>query len=125
MSTVADVADTAAARGLGWASIAIGLTEILAPRQLERTMGVGDGQNTGILRTLGVREILSGIDILSHDDPTPGLWGRVAGDALDGVLLGMAANRTRNPSGLMKIAALVLPMVVLDLVFAMRLSNKA
>src|SRR5215217_661098 len=74
------------AKGLGWASIAIGLSEILMPRQIERTMGIGNGQNTGILRVLGVREICHGVDILSHRDPTPGLWGRVAGDLLDGVL---------------------------------------
>jgi len=123
MSSAVTAADRAAARGLGFASLAIGLTEILMPERLERTMGIGDGQNTGILRTLGVREILSGIDILAHEDPKRGLWGRVAGDALDGVLLGMAANRTRNPSGLLKIAALVLPIVVLDFVVAKRFSD--
>jgi len=57
-----------AARATGVVSVLIGLTEILFPRKLERTMGIGNGQNTGVIRVLGVREICHGIDILSHDD---------------------------------------------------------
>jgi len=113
----------AVARGLGITSIAIGLTEILAPKQLEKTMGIGNGQTTGILRVLGVREILHGVDLLSHDDPTPGLWGRVLGDLLDGVLLGAAGTRTRRPGGFMSICSLVLPVVLLDVIYAFRSSR--
>ena len=112
------------ARGLGLVSIALGLTEIVVPKQLERTMGIGNGQNTGILRVLGVREIMHGIDLLSHDDPTPGMWSRVAGDLLDGAVLGLAAKRTRNPSGFMAICAALLPVVLLDMILAPRLSQK-
>src|SRR3954466_12942017 len=115
--------DRQAAQCLGWTSIAIGLTEILAPRQLEKTMGVGNGQVTGILRVLGVREIMHGIDILSHEDPTPGVWSRVFGDLLDGVLLGAAATRTKNPGGLAAVFAAVTPLVVADMIFAPRLSK--
>ena len=116
-------ADLRAAHCLGWTSIAIGLTEILAPKQLEKTMGVGNGQVTGILRVLGVREIMHGIDILAHKDPTPGVWSRVFGDLLDGVLLGAAATRTKNPGGLAAVFAAVTPVVVADLIFAPRLSE--
>jgi len=115
--------DQRAAQCLGWASIAVGLTEILAPRQLEKTMGVGNGQVTGILRVLGVREIMHGIDLLAHDDPTPGVWSRVFGDLLDGVLLGAAATRTKKPGGLAAIFAAVTPLVLADLIFAPRLSK--
>jgi hypothetical protein len=115
--------DQHAAQCLGWTSIAIGLTEILAPKQLERTMGVGDGQVTGILRVLGVREIMHGVDLLAHEDPTPGLWSRVFGDLLDGVLLGAAATRTKNPGGLATIFAAVMPVVLADMIFAPRLSK--
>src|SRR3954447_3501596 len=113
----------AMARGLGVASIAIGLTEILAPKQLEKTMGIGNGQTTGILRVLGVREIMHGIDILAHKDPTPGVWARVFGDLLDGALLGAAATRTKNPGGLAAIFAAVTPVVLADMIFAPRLSK--
>ena len=115
--------DQQAAQCLGWTSIAIGLTEILAPRQLEKTMGVGNGQTTGILRVLGVREIVHGIDILAHKDPTPGIWSRMFGDLLDGALLGAAATRTKNPGGLAAIFAAVTPVVIADLIFASRLSK--
>ena len=115
--------DQQAAQCLGWTSIAIGLTEILAPKQLEKTMGVGNGQTTGILRVLGVREIMHGIDILAHEDPTPGVWSRVFGDLLDGVLLGAAATRTKNPGGLAAIFAAVTPVVLADMIFAPRLSK--
>lgn len=113
-----------AARGLGLASLGIGLTEIAAPRQLEKTMGIGNGQTTGILRVLGVREIMHGFDILAHDDATPGVWSRVAGDVLDGVLLGLAASKSRNRGGFMAICAAVLPVVLLDMAIAPRLSAK-
>ena len=117
-----EVSDRAVAKGLGWASLAIGLTEILAPRKLEKTMGIGNTQNTGILRVLGIREVLQGVDILSHKDPTPGLWARVAGDMLDGALLTAAGIKSRNRSGFLTICALVLPVVVLDMIYAKRCS---
>ncbi len=115
--------DQHAAQCLGWASIVVGLTEILAPKHLEKTMGVGNGQVTGILRVLGVREIMHGVDILAHKDPTPGVWSRVLGDLLDSVLLGAAATRTKKPGGLAAIFAAVTPLVVADLIFAPRLSK--
>ena len=121
--TMANTPDKAVARGLGIASLAIGLTEIVAPRQLETMMGVGNGQTTSILRVLGVREIMHGVDILSHEDPAPGLWARVVGDALDSALLGMAATKTRRPGGLMGVFAAVLPIVLMDIIFAARLSR--
>src|SRR4051794_13573415 len=116
-------ADQQAAQFLGWGSIAVGLTEILAPKQLEKTMGVGNGQVTGILRVLGVREVMHGIDILAHEDPTPGVWSRVFGDLLDGVLLGAAATRTKKPGGWAAVLAAVTPLVIADLIFAPRLSK--
>lgn len=116
--------DTEAARGLGWASIGIGLTELAAPRQVERLLGISNGENTGILRALGVREILSGVDILTHSDPTPGVFARVVGDALDGVLMGMAARKTRNPTGFATATAMVLGITALDVIYAWKLGSK-
>lgn len=112
------------ARGLGWVSIAIGLTEILMPRQLEKTMGVRNGQATGILRVLGVREICHGIDILSHRDPGPAIKARVAGDLLDGALLAVAGTKSRRPGGFLAICAMVLPVVILDLIYARRCEDE-
>jgi hypothetical protein len=69
------------AQGLGWFSIALGLAEVMAPQSLARFLGMEE--RAGLIRLYGVREIGTGIGILSQDDPTPWLWGRVAGDVLD------------------------------------------
>ena len=69
------------ARGLGWFSIGLGLAEILAPRALTRGLGMEGHEQ--IVRAYGVREIATGIGILSSTHPVPWIWGRVGGDALD------------------------------------------
>jgi hypothetical protein len=71
----------ALARGLGWFSIGLGLAEVLAPRGLTRALGL-DGHER-LVRAYGMREIATGIGILAAKDPTPWIWGRVGGDALD------------------------------------------
>lgn len=77
---------------LGWFSIGLGLAELLAPGPLGRAIGVGDQRAT--LRALGVREIVSGLGLLSERVPGAWAWSRVAGDAMDLALLGAA---TRSP----------------------------
>jgi hypothetical protein len=112
------MADQLPGRVLGLVSLAIGAAELLAPRQLEEAMGIEDGENTGILRVLGVRELVHGFDLLVHNNPTPGVVGRVIGDVLDNLLLATAFARSRRPAGFAAIAATVLPVVIADLAFA-------
>jgi hypothetical protein len=69
------------AQGLGVFSIVLGLIELIWGRWLGRSLGL-DGKEH-IVRFYGGREILTGIAILASKDPTPWVWGRVAGDALD------------------------------------------
>lgn len=69
------------ARGLGWFSIGLGLAEILAPRALCRALGL-EGREA-LVQAYGAREVATGAAILMSHDPTPWIWGRVAGDALD------------------------------------------
>lgn len=71
----------AVAEGLGWFSIGLGPTELLAPRVPARTLGMES--HTGLIQAYGAREIVTGIGILSQADPTPWIWGRVGGDVLD------------------------------------------
>ena len=61
-------------RSLGLVSLGIGATEIAAAAQLENLMGIGNGENTGIFRVLGVRELMHGIDLLAHENPGRGVW---------------------------------------------------
>jgi hypothetical protein len=69
------------ARGLGWFSIGLGLAEVLAPRALTRGLGMQGSEQ--LLQAYGLREIATGIGILSSEQAAPWIWGRLAGDALD------------------------------------------
>ena len=80
-------------RALGWFSIGLGITELLAPRRITKALGM-EG-NEGLVRAYGAREIGSGVLSLSIDKQT-GLWSRVAGDALD-IATVATAMRPGNP----------------------------
>ena len=86
------------ARALGWFSVGLGLTEMTAPEILARFIGVTS--RPSLVRLMGLREIVSGMGILSGRNPTDWLWTRVGGDVIDLALLGAAfksdsANRNR------------------------------
>src|SRR5690349_8889935 len=77
------------ARALGWAGIGLGLAELAAPGWLGKKLGLPNGKM--FLRALGMREVLSGVGVVAPDDPSAGLWTRVAGDVIDLAALGAAA----------------------------------
>jgi hypothetical protein len=110
------------ARALGWFSIGLGLTELVAPHRITRALGM-EGQE-GLVRAYGAREISSGILSLSTEKHV-GLWSRVAGDGLDIATL-VAAMRPDNPKrdnvGLA--LAMVLGVTVLDLVGAQGVTKR-
>ncbi len=71
-----------------------------------------------LVRGLGVREIASGIGILTRPRPAVWLWSRVAGDAMDLSLLALALSRRPNARPrLIGATAAVLAVAALD-VFA-------
>ena len=79
------------ARALGWLSLGLGVSLLLAPDSMAQAIGVrDDGGTRTVLRVIGLREIASGIGILTQDRPVEWLWARVAGDAMDLTLLGSA-----------------------------------
>jgi hypothetical protein len=84
------------ARGLGWLSIALGVAELLAPRAMSRATGVNGG--TTLTRLYGFREIACGIGILACRNPTPLLWGRVLGDAVDIATVAAGAASAGRPN---------------------------
>ena len=108
--------------GLGWFSIGLGLAEVMAPGRLARFLGMEDSEP--ILRAYGLREILTGIGILSASDPTPMIWGRVGGDALDLATLATGARRDnpKRENVWMAIAA-VAGVTAVDLLCAQRLHS--
>jgi hypothetical protein len=102
----ADMATYRLAQGLGVFSILLGLFELICGRWLSRRLGL-TGEHR-LVRLYGGREILTGIAILASKDPTPWVWGRVAGDALD--IGTLAYGYTRDPgdvSGVSTATALV------------------
>ena len=105
------------ARGLGWFSIGLGLAELVIPDRFCRTLGL-EGQEV-LVRAYGAREIMAGVAILASHDPTPWIWARVGGDAVDLVTLA-AGFRTDSPKGdnLALATAAVVGVTVLDVVCA-------
>ena len=69
------------AAGLGWLSLTLGAVELFATRKLTRALGMRG--NEPLVQLYGVREIVSGLCILRSKDPTPWIWARILGDALD------------------------------------------
>jgi hypothetical protein len=114
--------ETDTAKALGWASVGIALTEIVGRRVLEKKLDLG--RHPTLLRSLGLRELASGVGILSQDDPTPWVWSRVAGDVMDLALLAAAARRNRRPGWLGFATVMVLGITALDVMTAVRLSKR-
>ncbi|MEY4938331.1 MAG: hypothetical protein RIQ93_66 [Verrucomicrobiota bacterium] len=115
--------DQQLARGLGWFGIGLGLAELLAPRKVADAIGV-DGHED-LIRTFGLREIASGIGLLSSRDPHPGwMWSRVAGDAVDLASLASALKENADdPRRIRTAIAAVAGVTVLDALCAYRLSQ--
>jgi uncharacterized membrane protein len=79
------------ARALGWFSLCLGFAEVLAPDGLARLVGLESNDiNRKLLRGMGLREIATGIGILSQPTSSTGVWSRVAGDAMDLAFLSSA-----------------------------------
>ena len=103
------------ARALGWFSIGLGVTELVAPGMLARTLGL-EGKE-GVIRAYGARELASAVPTLSVDKHV-GLASRIGGDMLDLGTLSSALhpdNPKRNNAAIA--TALVVGITLLD-VFA-------
>ncbi len=80
-------------RALGWFSLGLGLTELLAAPRLTKALGVEGREN--FVRAMGARELVHGVLCLSVNNDF-GAWTRVAGDVADLAAL-VAAYRDNNP----------------------------
>ncbi len=110
--------------GLGWFSIGLGLTEVLAPGTLARVIGISDNdENRSLLRFYGFRELAAGVGILSQPSAPTWLWSRVGGDLLDIASLGRAMASDENSKAKLSAAtAAVLGVTALDVMVAQQLS---
>ena len=112
------------ARVLGWFSIGLGLAELAMPRTLSRAAGMR-GHPT-LMRSYGLREIGTGIGLLTSRDPAPWLWGRVVGDALDMATVSSAFVTPRShPMRTMVSLAFLAGIAALDAAAAQGASQKA
>jgi uncharacterized membrane protein len=107
---------------LGWLSLGLGLAQVVAPGGLNRLIGAPDhDRNRRLMRTLGIREMATGIGILTQGDPAPWMKARVGGDVMDLALLGAAMRQPgAHPRRLMGAAAAVLGVTALDLACSRR-----
>lgn len=110
------------ARALGWFSIGLGAAEVAVPQQLSDYLGMND--RAELVRVFGLREIGAGIGILREPKQARWVWARVAGDALDLLVLASAlspdnAKRTRAGWAFGTVAAIT----VVDIICATNLSR--
>jgi hypothetical protein len=120
----ADTATFRLAQGLGIFSILLGVSELIWGKRLGRSLGLDRKEE--IVRAYGAREILSGVPILVSKDPTPWIWLRVAGDALDaGTLIGGYKRRPQDASGILTAFLALTPVMIADLYCAISLSRES
>jgi len=114
------------ARGLGWFSIGLGLAQIAAPRGIARMVGVDDDDTTrNTLFALGLRELASGVGVLSRPASDVPMWARVGGDMMDLALLGRALRSDSNRRARVgATTAAVVGVTVLDALTAQRLHGE-
>jgi hypothetical protein len=108
---------------LGQNAIGLGLWGLLAPKGVNRFLGLkGSPSTTQAL--FGAREMATGMALFSDPTKASALWARVAGDVFDIVLLRSLA-RPGNPKRRNAKLALgvVLVVTALDVVAAVRMTN--
>jgi uncharacterized membrane protein len=115
--------DARLSQTLGWFSMGLGLTAVLAPQRLSNFIGLKHG-HAHLLRLMGVREIVSGAGILTRRKTASWFWSRVAGDILDLSLLGMALRADESDRNrLMGTMTAVAGVTLLDIQCARQLSQ--
>ena len=101
------------ARALGWFSIAVGLAALAMPRRMARVTGAPSLPT--LTRACGLRELGTGIGILTSKDPAPWLWARVVGDALDVAAVGAGLVTQRRPLRTLTSLALLAGVTLIDM----------
>ncbi|MFL6604877.1 MAG: SRPBCC family protein [Steroidobacteraceae bacterium] len=112
------------AAGFGWLSVGLGLAALAAPRKMGEISGLEDRET--LIRMVGLRELASGVGLLTQTRKAPWLWSRVVGDAIDLALLASAHNGTRRGrSRAIGAAAVVAAITAADVAASLRASQRA
>ena len=118
------ITDRQLSLALGWFSVGVGLLQIFAPRGVGRAIGVGE--RPIVMRLCGLRELTTGIGLLSERSPAAFAWSRVAGDALNLALLRGALQSPDSSRARIAMAATVMASVTaMDIFAGQRLTRAA
>ncbi len=110
------------AKGLGWFSLGLGLTQMAVPGRMAR--GLGLPVSAALVGLFGMREVGVGVAVLTYPG-SPGLvWARVGGDVLDLAVLALHRGGRRRQERAMLATAAVLGVTVLDVVCAAALTRR-
>jgi hypothetical protein len=124
-ASASDGGATKLANALGWFSIGLGLAQVAIPGTVARLAGSQPSDDAvRLMRGLGLREISSGIGILSGKRTDAWVRARVAGDMMDLALLGrvlMAESSDRRNTVLSMVA--VAGVTALDVLAASKLGD--
>jgi hypothetical protein len=112
----------AMAGGMGWFSLGLGALELVAGDRVAEWLGMEE--HATLIRLYGVREIATGVGVLTNRRPVGWIRGRIAGDVLDLATLA-AGLRGDNPHrrNVMLAMGAVLGATALDLLSERQLSR--
>jgi uncharacterized membrane protein len=88
---------------MGWFSIGLGVSELVAPGAITRISGTANRKS--VVRMFGLREVAAGVGILSGPRPAKWLWARVAGDVVDAAAIIGGAQRDKRKATVGALAA--------------------
>ena len=110
-------------RGLGVLSIGLGLAAVIAPRRFGARIGLDDSPEK--VAAFGARELGAGAALLSPVKPSPFLWTRVLGDAMDLYALTTAVGAPGAKRNLLTAAiAGVVAITILDVLVAAEATSR-
>jgi uncharacterized membrane protein len=112
------------ARALVWVSLGLGLAEVLAPKRIQKLVGVRRGKHEALIRFAGFREIGHALMLITQARPQQAVISRVIGDVLDLGLLGAAFTTPRVKKNRLAIAlASISGITLLDALTATQLKS--
>ena len=111
---------------LGWFSVGLGITALVAPRSLARSIGASeDRTDEGLLRLVGLQELACGVGILCTRRPDGWVLARVAGDAAHLTMLtGAMISGPPDPGRMAATTAAIVGITALDAYDAAMLSRR-